>query len=165
MGIEPLRLSLRTESKITLGATSLSKWLIAFKKKWQCFNVHNVLGIFQSFSIAKHHIRKPKKSIWEKIEDRIFSCESSVQTSIHSIHCGFVWGRQDSLVFWVSISFQIPIWWINESNKEGKEKKVETNVWLKGTSIFLYLTFTIFSHYPKDVTKNVQKHSSMFSSS
>ena len=70
MGIEPLRLSLRTESKITLGATSLSKWLIAFK--WQCFNVHNVLGIFQSFSIAKHHIRKPKKSIWEKIEDRIF---------------------------------------------------------------------------------------------
>ena len=70
MGIEPLRLSLRTESKITLGATSLPKWLIAFK--WQCFNVHNVLGIFQSFSIAKHHIRKPKKSIWEKIEDRNF---------------------------------------------------------------------------------------------
>ena len=107
MGIEPLRLSLRTESKITLGATSLSKWLIAFK--WQCFNVHNVLGIFQSFSIAVHHIRKPKKSIWVKIEARIFSCESSVQTSIHSIHCGFVWGRQDSLVFWVSISFPIPI--------------------------------------------------------
>ena len=155
MGIEPLRLSLRTESKITLGATSQSKWLIAFK--WQCFNVHNVLGIFQSFSIAKHHIRKPKKSIWEKIEDRIFPCESSVQTSIHSIHCGFVWGRQETLVLWVSISFQIPIWWINESNKEGKEKKVETNVWLKGTSIFFIFDFHNFFTLSKRCDKKCPK--------
>ena len=43
-------------------------------------------------------------------------------------------------------------------------RKPVSNVWLR-TSIFLYLTFTIFSHYPKDVTKNVQKHSCMFSSS
>ena len=95
------------------------------------------------------HLRENRRSY--------FPCESSMQTSIHSIHCGFVWGRQETLVLWVSISFQIPIWWINESNKEGKEKKVETNVWLKGTSIFFIFDFHNFFTLSKRCDKKCPK--------
>ena len=66
MGIEPLRLSLRTESKITLGATSLSKWLIAFKKS-DSVSMSTMFWVsFKAFRLQNIISENPRKAFERK---------------------------------------------------------------------------------------------------